>query len=242
MPSGSGEMQRQRCAAIRVHGQDRFEAGGGAVAVNLAQPVARRDGEGNQLAHRGAPMPGGSRGGLATRQSRPCGGDDSLARVGAGSVGRADPGGHVGERHWATGRRDLPAFASQRGPERDGGRRAWVVPLDAGDVQGEHDAAATEELDAGPAHLEGEIDRGTTWEGKAEGGLPDLPRVEPESGGFEQHNIQHSQSPIATRSATVRFWAQDQYEADLAAWEAKARHHLMQGCESFASSARLDAP
>lgn len=55
-----------------------------------------------------------------------------------------------------------------------------------------------------------------------------------ESGVFdeyvERHNIQNPDQPIATRSGTVALWLQDQYEKDLAEWERKARHHLMQGC------------
>lgn len=55
-----------------------------------------------------------------------------------------------------------------------------------------------------------------------------------ESGSFDRyvarHNIRRPEAPISTRSATVRLWEQDQYNTDLAAWEAKARHHLMQGC------------
>jgi hypothetical protein len=35
---------------------------------------------------------------------------------------------------------------------------------------------------------------------------------------------------IAPKSATIPIWVADQYERDLAAWEQKARHHLMQGC------------
>lgn len=37
---------------------------------------------------------------------------------------------------------------------------------------------------------------------------------------------------ISTRSATIQLWLQDQYERDLAVWEEKSRHHLMQGCEN----------
>jgi hypothetical protein len=55
-----------------------------------------------------------------------------------------------------------------------------------------------------------------------------------ESGQFDRHvarhNIERPEAPIATRSATVRLWEQDQYDTDLAAWEAKARKHMMQGC------------
>lgn len=55
-----------------------------------------------------------------------------------------------------------------------------------------------------------------------------------ESGEFDRHiarhNIVYAHAPISTRSATVRLWEQDHYEKDLAAWEASARQHLMQGC------------
>lgn len=33
-----------------------------------------------------------------------------------------------------------------------------------------------------------------------------------------------------TRSLTPALWVQDQYDSDLADWERRARHHLMQGC------------
>lgn len=32
--------------------------------------------------------------------------------------------------------------------------------------------------------------------------------------------------PVGTRSGTIALWVQDQYERDLAAWEAAARQHL----------------
>lgn len=35
--------------------------------------------------------------------------------------------------------------------------------------------------------------------------------------------------PMATQSGTVALWVQDQYERDLADWEQRTRHHLMQG-------------
>jgi hypothetical protein len=51
------------------------------------------------------------------------------------------------------------------------------------------------------------------------------------SGEFDRHVARHNavnrDSPIATRSGTVYLWLQEQYEHDLAAWEAKARAALM---------------
>ena len=55
-----------------------------------------------------------------------------------------------------------------------------------------------------------------------------------ESGRFdgyvELHNIDRPDTQIATRSGTVALWLEEQYQTDLAAWERKSRHHLMQGC------------
>lgn len=55
-----------------------------------------------------------------------------------------------------------------------------------------------------------------------------------ESGMFdkyvERHNIDRPHAPISTRSGTVRLWVEEQYQTDLAEWEKKSRHHLMQGC------------
>lgn len=48
----------------------------------------------------------------------------------------------------------------------------------------------------------------------------------------ERHNIDRPHAPIATRSGTVALWLQEQYNTDLAEWERKARHHLMQGCSA----------
>lgn len=48
-----------------------------------------------------------------------------------------------------------------------------------------------------------------------------------------RNNIVRPHAPIATRSGTLPLWAQEQYEKDLAAWEDKSRHHLMQGCSSL---------
>lgn len=38
-------------------------------------------------------------------------------------------------------------------------------------------------------------------------------------------------APYLTKSGTVALWVQEQYDADLASWEKRARHHLMQGCD-----------
>lgn len=46
----------------------------------------------------------------------------------------------------------------------------------------------------------------------------------------EMHNADNPDRPIATRSGTVALWLEEQYQTDLAAWERKSRHHLMQGC------------
>ena len=48
----------------------------------------------------------------------------------------------------------------------------------------------------------------------------------------ERHNARHPDQPITSRSGTIPIWIADQYEADLAAWERRARHHLQQGCTS----------
>lgn len=52
---------------------------------------------------------------------------------------------------------------------------------------------------------------------------PDLPRL------AERHNAMWPDQPIMSQSGTVPLWLQDQYERDLADWERRARHHLMQG-------------
>lgn len=44
----------------------------------------------------------------------------------------------------------------------------------------------------------------------------------------ERHNIKNPDQPIATRSGTVPLWLNDQYEKDLADWEARARKALME--------------
>lgn len=55
------------------------------------------------------------------------------------------------------------------------------------------------------------------------------------SGRFAVHaarnNAWHPDQPMMPKSATIPLWVQDQYEKDLAEWERKSRHHLMQGCK-----------
>lgn len=52
-----------------------------------------------------------------------------------------------------------------------------------------------------------------------------------ESGMFDRYvarnNIETPHAPIATRSATVAIWMQDQYDKDLADWESRARTALL---------------
>jgi len=54
------------------------------------------------------------------------------------------------------------------------------------------------------------------------------------SGNFARHvernNIVDPDKLMLTKSATISLWVQEQYDSDLAAWERKARTHLMQGC------------
>ena len=63
------------------------------------------------------------------------------------------------------------------------------------------------------------------------------PHAWEESGRFddyvERHNIDRPHAPISTRSGTVALWLQEQYDTDLAEWERKSRHHLMQGCSAL---------
>lgn len=47
-----------------------------------------------------------------------------------------------------------------------------------------------------------------------------------------RHNEIWPDQPMDSKSATYPMWVQDQYEKDLAEWERKSRHHLMQGCAS----------
>lgn len=53
------------------------------------------------------------------------------------------------------------------------------------------------------------------------------------SGAFDRYiarqNILHPDRPLATRSATIPMWVHEQYQTDLADWERRARHALMQG-------------
>lgn len=53
----------------------------------------------------------------------------------------------------------------------------------------------------------------------------------------EEHNKEWPYREIAPRSATIPIWVQDQYEKDLADWENRARHHLMQGCAALVCEA-----
>ncbi len=48
----------------------------------------------------------------------------------------------------------------------------------------------------------------------------------------ERYNIDNSHAPLETRCLTPALWVQDQYERDLADWEARSRKHLLQGCGS----------
>lgn len=52
-----------------------------------------------------------------------------------------------------------------------------------------------------------------------------------ESGLFDKYVSEHNKhwpdQPIATRSATVRIWMEDQYQKDLADWERRARDFLL---------------
>ena len=55
-----------------------------------------------------------------------------------------------------------------------------------------------------------------------EAGVTDLEVYAP------RHNALWPDQPVLTRSATPAIWVQDQYEHDLADWERRSRHHLMQ--------------
>ena len=54
-----------------------------------------------------------------------------------------------------------------------------------------------------------------------------------ESGRFdayvERHNQHYPHARIAPKSMTMHLWVQDQYDKDLAEWQAAARAHLMKG-------------
>lgn len=43
-----------------------------------------------------------------------------------------------------------------------------------------------------------------------------------------RHNALFPDQPVLSRSGTIPLWVQDQYERDLADWERRARHALMQ--------------
>ncbi|KXV17106.1 hypothetical protein [Gluconobacter oxydans] len=47
---------------------------------------------------------------------------------------------------------------------------------------------------------------------------------------IERWNAMNSDRQCSTKSGTIALWVQEQYEADLAEWERKGCHHLMQGC------------
>lgn len=44
----------------------------------------------------------------------------------------------------------------------------------------------------------------------------------------ERHNIEYPDTPLSTRSMTIPLWMNEQYQTDLAAWEAKARKFLLE--------------
>ena len=46
----------------------------------------------------------------------------------------------------------------------------------------------------------------------------------------ERHNAHYPHAKIATKSTTMHLWVQDQYDKDLAEWQATARAHLMKEC------------
>lgn len=46
-----------------------------------------------------------------------------------------------------------------------------------------------------------------------------------------RHNAVFPHQPMSVRCATVPLWVSDQYDKDLADWEARARAHLLGGCE-----------
>ena len=56
-----------------------------------------------------------------------------------------------------------------------------------------------------------------------------------ESGRFdayvERHNHNYPHARIAPKSMTMHLWVQDQYDKDLAEWQASARAHLTKGCK-----------
>ena len=48
----------------------------------------------------------------------------------------------------------------------------------------------------------------------------------------ERYNIENPHKQIEATCLTMHLWVQDQYEKDLADWQARARRQLTQGCES----------
>lgn len=68
------------------------------------------------------------------------------------------------------------------------------------------------------------------------------PNAWQEGGMFDKHVKAHNEhfpdQPIATKSATVALWVQDQYEKDLADWEKRARDFLMHGITRAQSEKR----
>ncbi len=54
------------------------------------------------------------------------------------------------------------------------------------------------------------------------------------SGQFERYAIRNNylnpDRPMSLSSGTIPLWVEDQYQADLSAWEDAARQHLTRGC------------
>ena len=46
----------------------------------------------------------------------------------------------------------------------------------------------------------------------------------------QRHNETFPHSQIAPKCLTMHLWVQDQYDKDLADWQARAREHLMKEC------------
>lgn len=55
-----------------------------------------------------------------------------------------------------------------------------------------------------------------------------------------RHNITFPHKQIASQSATMHLWVQDQYDHDLHDWEQKARNHLMSGCDRMEGQTDAD--
>ena len=55
------------------------------------------------------------------------------------------------------------------------------------------------------------------------------------SGAFkkcaEMNNRDSPHKPMATKSATMYVWMQEQYDLDLHAWDKRSREHLLNGCK-----------